>query len=251
MNEWQIYALSCIWGGIDKLGDDAIDIYHAKHGTMFMEFGKIVRLVVIFVLLFIPQNIWLYLFIFIYSFAYSTAIPDEYLSDPYASASALVFTILSASLIFYHRNEYSFRPVIFCYIVAFIACCAFVPDGFVSLMELWKVPIPPKIKNVLNEEVGVTKLFIRIIALIINVFVILIIQAYVELDDLRIASSAFCMGWVCYYGISILSQAYHLVLAPHYTKKDEVKNRRHKDKQVKKYDLKNMVGRFQKCMNHV
>ena len=63
MNEWQIYALSCIWGGIDKLGDDAIDIYHAKHGTMFMEFGKIVRLVVIFVLLFIPQNIWLYLFI--------------------------------------------------------------------------------------------------------------------------------------------------------------------------------------------
>ena len=126
--------------------------------------------------------------------------------------------------------------------MAFIACCAFVPDGFVSLMELWKVPIPPKIKNVLNEEVGVTKLFIRIIALIINVFVILIIQAYVELDDLRIASSAFCMGWVCYYGISILSQAYHLVLAPHYTKKEESKNRRHKDKQVKKYDLKNMVG---------
>ena len=65
MNEWHIYALSCVWGAIDKLGDDAIDIYHAKHGTMFMEFGKIVRLVVIFILLFIPENIWLYLYVFI------------------------------------------------------------------------------------------------------------------------------------------------------------------------------------------
>ena len=33
MHEWLIYALSCVWGGIDKLGDDAIDIYEAKHGT--------------------------------------------------------------------------------------------------------------------------------------------------------------------------------------------------------------------------
>lgn len=249
MNEWHIYALSCIWGAIDKLGDDAIDIYHAKHGTMFMEFGKIVRLVVIFILLFIPENIWLYLYIFIYSFAYSTAIPDEYLSDPYASASSLVFAILSAGLIMYHRKEYSLMPVIFCYVVAFIACIAFVPDGFISLMELWKISIPTKVKNVLNEEVGVTKLVIRSVALGINLFVILVFQAYVELDDLRIASSAFCMGWVCYYGISILSQLYHLILAPHYTKKEEKKNRKNKEKQVKKYDLKNMASRFQKCMN--
>ena len=249
MNEWHIYALSCIWGTIDKLGDDAIDIYHAKHGTMFMEFGKIVRLVVIFVLLFIPQNIWLYLFIFIYSFAYSTAIPDEYLSDPYASASCLVFTILSIGLIFYHRKEYAYKPVIFCYIVAFVACIAFIPDGVISLLELWKVPIPKKIKGILNQEVGVTKLVIRSVALCINLATILIIQAYVEMDDLRIASSAFCMGWVCYYGISILSQLYHLLLAPHYTKSEETKNRRIKDKQVKRYDLKNMAYRFQKCMN--
>ena len=54
MNEWQIYALSCIWGSIDKLGDDVIDIYHAKHGTVFMEFGKIVRGMIMFLLLFIP-----------------------------------------------------------------------------------------------------------------------------------------------------------------------------------------------------
>ena len=249
MNEWHIYALSCIWGAIDKLGDDAIDIYHAKHGTMFMEFGKIVRLVVIFILLFIPQNIWLYLFIFIYSFAYSTAIPDEYLSDPYASASALVFTILSVGLILYHRKEYTIRPVIFCYIISFIACIAFVPDGFVSLMELWKIPVSTNIKNILNQEVGITKLIIRIIALIINVIVILILQAYVEINDLRVASSAFCMGWICYYSISILSQIYHLYFAPHYTKHEETKNIRLKNKQVKRYDLKNMATRFQKCMN--
>ena len=249
MNEWHIYALSCVWGAIDKLGDDAIDIYHAKHGTMFMEFGKIVRLAVIFILLFIPENIWLYLYVFIYSFAYSTAIPDEYLSDPYASASSLVFAILSGGLILYHLNEYSLMPVMFCYMVAFIACIAFVPDGFVSLMELWKIPIPPKVKNVLNEEVGVTKLVLRGAALVINLFVVLVIQAYVELDDLRIASSAFCMGWVCYYGISILSQLYHLILAPHYTQDEERKNRKTKEKQVKKYDLKNMFSRFNKCMN--
>ena len=249
MHEWLIYALSFVWGGIDKLGDDAIDIYEAKHGTMFMEFGKIVRLVVMLVLLYIPENIWLYVYNFIYSFGYSTAIPDEYLSDPYASASSLVFTILSAGLIMYHRKEYSLMPVIFCYIVAFIACSAFVPDGLVSLMELWKLPIPAKVKNVLNEEVGVTKLIIRVIALMINLVVILTIQAYVEVDDLRIASSAFCMAWVSYYGISILSQLYHLLLAPHYTKKSEQKNREKKEKQVKKYDLNNMASRFHKCMN--
>ena len=74
-------------------------------------------------------------------------------------------------------------------------------------------------------------------------------RAYVEMDDLRIASSAFCMGWVCYYGISNLSQLYHLILAPHYTKSEESKNRPIKEKQVKRYDLKNMASRFQKCMN--
>ena len=251
MNEWQIYALSCIWGSIDKLGDDVIDIYHAKHGTVFMEFGKIVRGMIMFILLFIPENIWLYIYIFIYSFAYSTAIPDEYLSDPYATASSLVFTILSVGLIIYNRNEYSTRPVIFCYMVAFIACSAFVPDGLVSLLQLWKIPIPKQVKDVLNEEVGVTKLIIRLVALCINLVTILVIQAYVDNDDLRVASSAFCMAWVCYYGISILSQIYHLVFAPHYTKEEERKNRKIKDKQVKRYDLKNMASRFQKCMSGI
>ena len=31
-------------------------------------------------------------------------------------------------------------------------------------------------------------------------------------------------------------------------KTEEAKNRRLKDKQVKRYDLKNMASRFQKCM---
>ena len=251
MNEWQIYALSCLWGSIDKLGDDAIDIYHAKHGTVFMEFGKLVRAMIMFLLLFIPENIWLYIYIFIYSFAYSTAIPDEYLSDPYATASSIVFTILSVGFIIYNRNEYSLKPIVFCYIVAFIACIAFIPDGLVSLVELWNIPIPIKVKNVLNEEVGITKVIIRSIALCINVITILMIQKYVDNDDLRVASSAFCMGWICYYGISILSQIYHLFFAPHYTKEEERKNRIIKEKQVKRYDLKNMASRFQKCMNAI
>ena len=245
MDETFIYILACIWGTLDKIGDDAIDIYNAKHGTFLLEFAKILRVIIIITLLYIPKNIWLYIFIFIYSYAYATSITDEYLSDNYVTSSCILFTILSAGFIYMNRNGYSILNVLFCWVVAFSACIGFVPDGFISLMELWKIKLPTSIQNALNEEVGETKVLIRCAALNINIIIICLLQLYIKTNDLRIAATAFCLAWICYYRTSVINQVYNLYFNPNYTTQTEKRHRTQKNKQVKQYDPINMMSRFQ------
>ena len=244
MNELYIYLLSSLWGSLDKIGDDAIDIYKVKHGTYWLEFAKIIRIVIICTLLFIPKNIWLYIYIFIYSFSYFTAIPDEYLSDSYATSSGIIFSMLSAFYIYINRKQFTIKEVALCYVIAFTTCMAFVPDGIVSIMTFWNVHIPKHISNILNEEVGQTKLLLRCFALGLTILIVCLIQLFIKNNDLRIASTAFALAWVCYYRVSVFNQTYNLFFNENYTTERESENRILKEKQVYKYDIKNMIYSF-------
>ena len=209
-----IYTLCFFWGVIDKLGDDAIDIHHFTHGSLYMEFFKIIRIILLFILLSLSGNIWLYLFIFIYAYNvmrielfYPYYTKNEYVSDPYITSSSILFTLLSVIYIYYHYKEYHLVGVAITCGIAAIACSGFITDILsVSLRQI----NPQFYNSKLTEEIGPTKIVIRLITICVNIICMYLSYLYVKPLSLQIACIGFLITWSSYFFISVVTQTYIL-----------------------------------------
>ena len=237
------FQLAIVWfliGIFGKTYDDAIDMYFVQHGTLFLEFIKIILIGLGLIILLESPDIYSPFVIILLFFTGTILDYEGFLNDNYwCSISILTITIYTAVYIYINLHNYNYYKVKDILIIIIFLCISGLP------MIQSCITLNGPIINYLNSswmikffditEISNKKLFFRILTITWNLILILFLEKYIfnffNIQDENLFNICYAINYLAlgYAIVSTINIYYNLYIDNIYErqkKKAERKNAR-------------------------